>query len=1002
MTTVRPSVFRDALQVSPERIAALDDTDLSVLMRELLCAEAYRCGAAISEIQVNTEGRAKDDGCDGWSPKPVLADDWLGTTDTCWQFKAGKAGEPARLKGEVTKQIPRRTLTAGGRFVVVASGSKNGKTGEDARLKSLFTEARAAGLPTDAIVVLGSERLAIWCNQHPAVAARWAGRPGGLRRLEDWKRSTEHQVPWQSTPSLQKQIEAGRRDLDFASGDVNHLHIQGPPGVGKTRFALEFCREAAWKSAVVYIGQASDFRSTELIDGAIVDEGVRLVVVVDEVQAEQLLPLRDSLDRGQGRIRLITIGHSNTPDPRRIPAIQVSPLDRGPMAEVIKGWYPSMPLEHMDFVVRFADGYIRLAHLVADAVVQNPSLDVRGLLDLAYIRGFLDRMLGTGDRRPLYVVAVLSTVGWTDDRQAEGEAIARHLGLDWNSVRASVEDFHRRFGIAPRGGRYRYISPTPLGIHLAVEAWTTFPDLLKTLPSVLPTEESKDEYYERLKSIASNPQARQFAREELSLFFRLDDFVDAKAVRRWSALSAADPALAAHNIMLALSAVTPEARKQITDRARREAVWTLVRLAWQTSAFHDAVTSLALLAEAENETWANNASAEFINRFQVVLGGTAVPYTDRLAVLDELLATARPALAHLVVKALSQIGTQNRSRMNSGPASDEIPELEWRPATGLENLACVEQAMGRLIAIAGSGSPDLEAELLAAAGKVSILLRAAPVRGFVSSFFEALRVAYPQAREQLRRSIASVLHRERRNMKRLQADDLTAIEELHGRFEDSSLIARLRQYVGITRWDPEEQVDLTDLAAKLVANQDTINAEWPWLTSGEAGDGWRLGEALALADSVGDLAQVLPNLGNRGRDLRVLCGYVAKRRQQSGTDWFDDWLAEQLVQRPTDLALLFEVSWRCGATIRTARQVASAINQHDIDTSTVGQLGFGRWGESLPLETLAEVIRALFERGHEATAIAILDNRLETKPDEAEQWEGLALNLVTRGNLIPK
>jgi hypothetical protein len=110
-------------------------------------------------------------------------------------------------------------------------------------------------------------------------------------------------------------------------------------------------------------------------------------------------------------------------------------------------------------------------------------------------------------------------VGWTDDMMAEGEAVANHLSLDWNSVRLTVDRFHSRLGIAPRSGRYRYISPTPLGIHLAVEAWTAYPDLLKSLPDVLPSDGATDAYYERLQSIASNPQAREFAREELAFFF---------------------------------------------------------------------------------------------------------------------------------------------------------------------------------------------------------------------------------------------------------------------------------------------------------------------------------------------------------------------------------------------------------------------------------------------------------------------------------------------------
>ena len=491
MSQPSPSIFRDALQVSPERIAAMNDPDLNRLMLQLLKAQSYKCGAPANEVRVNTEGNAKDDGCDGWSARPTTTDDWLDSTVTCWQFKAGTAGEPAKLSGEVTKRIARETLLAGGRFVVVASGSKNGTKGEDDRRETLRREAATADIPSNKIGVIGSERLTNWCNQHPAVAAYWAGRPSGLWTLDDWLDCEEHQVPWQSTEQIQAEINARRTDLDFVTGGVYHLHIQGPPGVGKTRFALELCRGAIWRGTVVYIRQASDLRLDELLDSAATDDGVQLIVVADEVQSEQLRPMRDSVGRGKGRVRLITIGHSPSPDPTNIPSLSVKPLQTKEMAKVIEGWHSTMPPEHVDFVVRFANGYVRLARLTADAVMKSQMMDVRGLLSRDEIRGFLDRMLGEGDRRSLYVVAVLTSVGWTDDREAEGQTIAQHFGIAWNEVRATVDRYHRRFGIAPRGGRYRYISPTPLGIHLAVEAWETYPDLLKSLPEKLSTEEAQ-------------------------------------------------------------------------------------------------------------------------------------------------------------------------------------------------------------------------------------------------------------------------------------------------------------------------------------------------------------------------------------------------------------------------------------------------------------------------------------------------------------------------------
>lgn len=1000
MSRLRTSIYRNALQVSPERFATMSDADLNMVMGQLLQAQAYRCGSPRNEIRVNTEGMAKDEGCDGWSAKPVTPDDWLGSADTCWQFKAGSAGEPARLAGEITKRIPKETLSNGGRYVVVASGSTSGKKGEDDRLATLTAEAEQANIPTAKIEVIGSERLTNWCNQHPAVAARWAGRPDGLWTIDDWANSEEHQVPWQASAAVQSEIDARRIDLDFTTGSVHHLHIQGPPGVGKTRFALELCREAAWQGAVIYIRQAADLRLLELIDGAAADGDVRLTVVADEVQPDQLRPLRDSVGRGSGRVRLITVGHSPTPDSTRIPALLVKPLDLEVMRKVIKGWHPAMPPEHVDFVVRFADGYVRLARLAADAVVRNPTMDVRGLLSRDEIRGFLDGMLGTGDRRALYVVAVLTSIGWTDDKQNEGEAVAQHLDLNWNWVRATVDDFHSRLGIAPRSGRYRYISPTPLGIHLAVEAWTTYPDLLNSMPEMLPSEGAREAYYTRLQSIASNPQTRKYAREELSFFIRVDNFVDARAVRRWSALSSADPGEAARNILRALSGASLEDRRRIADSSRRETVWTLVRLAWRSSSFHDAVKALALLADAENEKWANNASAEFVARFQVFLGGTAAPYLERLSVLDELLAEGRPSMASLAVKALAQVGARQEFRTNSDPVSDELPEREWRPSTNREHFECVETAITRLTDIAKGGMADIQVDLVATAENLSMLLRESAARDLVASFFDAVRDRYPKAREPLRKIIAGIIHSEKKYWKEMSAEELGELERLHARFEDPSLGARLQQHLGQALWDTEEQPDLEPLAEELLSTPQVLREYWPWLTSGDAPNAWWLGEALAAEDAKGDLAETLPSLPGGGRDLRLLCGYVNVRRRTLGDEWYDGWMRSQFVRDPKPISVLFEVAWRCGVTAPVANMLTATMRSEQVSPQIVGQLTFGGWGENLAVDMLETLLRAMADTGHRESAIGILGRRVKSNPAEVERWKPLALELVTASDLI--
>lgn len=996
---MKPSIFRDALQVSQERIASLGDDDLNLLMTELLRDHAYRCGSPPGEVRVNTEGKAGDEGCDGWSGTVTVADEWFGLGPTCWQFKAGSAGFPSRLTGEVTKAIPKATLTSGGRFVVVASGSTSGKKGEEDRRKILRDEAAASGIPTANIDVIGSERLATWCNLHPAVAARWAARPSGLWTLADWANAEVHRVPWQASEAVTAELKAQCAAIDFDNGETRHLHIQGLPGVGKTRLALELCKGALWRGSVIYIQQATDVRLLELIDSAAADAGVRLVVVADEVQPEQLSVLRNSIGRADGRIRLITVGHCASPDPTRIPALLVKPLDQSLAREVVKGWYPAMPPEHTDFVVRFADGYVRLLRLAADSVVRNTAIDVRGLLSRAEIRGFLDGMLGLGDRRALHVVAVLGMVGWESEKQVEGKAIAAHLGMDWNDVRVRVEEFHTRLGIAPRGGRYRYISPTPLGIHLAVEAWTAFPDLLRSLPDVLPSEEAKDSYYERLQSIASNLYAAKFAREELGFFFRLSDFTEPRSAQRWSALAAADPDLAARNIFLVLSNQTIESRKTISDSARRAIVWTLVRLAWRSASFADAAKALALLAEAENETWANNATGEFLARFQVFLGGTAVPYIDRLPVIDELLSLGRPVLTRLAIKALARVGEQRASRVQVDPLSDSLPEEEWNPRSGAEHVECLRAAVTRLKSIANAANPDLESDLVVAAKELSMLLRPTSVRPIVAEVFDAIRLAYPNAREPLRRAVAEILNRERKYWNELSAEDVAGLESLHAQFEDQSLGAQLRQHVGLPPWESSGQHDFTGLARELLASPEVLRKEWGWLTSGEAGDGWRFGETLGRVDMDGLLINVLPSLAGAGRDLRVLTGYISVKRKELGDEWYDRWIGEKFRQKG-DLELLFEVAWRCGPTNNIARLLIEVLRTGEVDASVVGRLGFGSWGDELAADILRAVLRSMVDAGNASTALTILERRMTNFPSERQHWQELAIELVTTPSLI--
>jgi hypothetical protein len=241
---------------------------------------------------------------------------------------------------------------------------------------------------------------------------------------------------------------------------------------------------------------------------------------------------------------------------------------------------------------------------------------------------------------------------------------------------------------------------------------------------------------------------------------------------------------------------------------------------------------------------------------------------------------------------------------------------------------------------------------------------------------------------------------DRRLRKELAPEQLSALKTLHTEFEDASIVGRLQQYVGPANWDSQEVPDFVPIAQELIDDVEVLRSNWSWLTSGEAGQAWRLGEVLAKLDTNTTLAGSLPDFPDAGRDNRLLCGYLQVKRAELGDDWFDQWVVEQQNRGPIRTAMLFEVAWRCGATDRLVRIVIKILRSEEVPPEVVDQLSFGRWGEYLSTETFLELVHTMKDSGHEYTAVSLLNTRLKARPEEIDTFSELALGLVLMPDLI--
>ena len=980
--------YESGLEVTASAIAQLDESALGLLMHDLVFAEAYRSGTPVDQIWINTEERAGDGGGDATTPAPTRSSNWFGSTETCWQFKAGSAGTPARIANEVANTMPAATLRRGGRYVVVCNASNSGTAGHANRLAALKKVAREEGIPSSRIDVITSETLTTWCNSIPAVASRWSGLPSSIWRLDQWSQSPEHQHEWKPLPGQRERTDELARMIDPISGSVQHLHVVGAPGVGKTRFVLELCKAASWASLVVYARQAEDAPLVEILDGAAAHPSAMLLVVADETPSSDLRILRSSLDLSSGRVRLITIGHDPSPDIARIPTEQIRKMDVPTMTLVVRQWYPGMPLETAAFVARFCDGYVRLARLAADAIARDSTLDVGGLLGQNDIVGFMKHLLGEKDRKALYVVAVLDHLGWDDEFADEGKVVAECLGQTWINVRADVEAIHRQLGVAPRGGRFRYISPEPLGAYLALEAWVIYKEQLVALPDKLPSDRARNAFYARLNLISSNPSTSTFAREQLrQTFFQVADLQHVASVRKWSALAAADPHYASLMVRTLLESSSSEERRLIKDEARRRLVDGLVRLAWMSDAFIDATLSVGLLAEEETATWSNNATGEFTARFSLWLGGTEVAYVDRLPVLDRMLEIDRPALTSLVVLALAAVGDSHSHRTSLPPIIPGANPVEWEPRRVSEVEECVDAALQRVVKIAAAtGALSVAEKCVELVERCRDLLLNETAREQLMTVIRTLSARFPALRTKLHKVIAEFLDAERNLIKRATATELEPIQALKDDLRDRTLNGRLREAVELWPSDVAAPIPTT-LVADLLANASTVADALLWLTSGEATRTWDLGAALGAADQQNVLLAPVTAFAIRGNDLRFVGGYLVGRQRVLGVAWLEDLLDEKSDDTP-DVGLVVEVTWRALSTGRAAQRIVRLARRGLLQGHHAGQLAFGPWSSEIPESSFRDVVSVFMdEPAFHAAAIAMLDHRLEV---HKEEWGDLA------------
>lgn len=993
-------------EVRAEEIERLDNNRFVDFMNRLLRAEGSAVGILQANIETSVRQYEPDAGIDA-RVTGASGSEWIPEGLSVWQFKSSDL-EPHEIREEFQKPGIQEAVRAGGTYCLVIGESLTPikQRNRKEELVHLFV---AVGIDPHHCRLYTADQVANWAAQHPSFAL-WFGHPiGELTRWESWANNPRFRQPFYADAQRNQIIEDCRHYIQKGS-DIIDLRITGQPGVGKTRLALEVCREEGLRERVIYADcpQAIPSGFWTWLEN---NPQTHAVLVVDECEYETADRLIQRAQRCNGRVRLLTIGPADRDIRYRPPGVYLLEILPGEIMEkLLLESFPSLPREAVLYVVRVSSGYVKLATVIAEACEKCPEIVTTGdLVRTLEITELLKKIVpDERTRKVMQGLALLSRVGWEEEVSAEGKVLMEFMHLDWGEAQSLIGGLVRK-GLVARSGRYRYVTPHLLAVWLAAEVWEDRREDLINLLARLPTWQARHALLARLRDIGDENSARYVCEKLLGpdgLFRTLDDLDGDRAAETFAVLAEAHPQSGLRALERLINGLSRDNLLGFKD-GRRHIVWALEKLAWLPETFFGAARVLLALAEAENESYANNATGVWTGLFRVHLGGTAVPFFERLAVLDEALASDSVQRQLLAVKAIGQALETYESRSVHGEEQRgrRVPP-EWRPASWEENHKARRTVLERLDrAMASSEVKVREAAERTLLERGRNLVRLGLADELIDRLYKFL-VPQDYLRYETLDLIDSVLEF---SAECLTPEQKQKFEKLRDQLRGQSFSERLRRWAGRWTWserhvlyriarDEVKEDPFFSLAAEAMANPAPLEEELHWLASDEAENvcyfarplgeldrEWRWWDAIELA------IRVSKNYALAGCYLwgQVVAGRTARRNQI-----LDSWAND-----PSMGMALLDAVWRAQVDDGDVWRLIDVVKRGYLQPEKLAILLYGG-----PLKVFSNVaLRALFTLMLESgipvaltSALQMMEQRLDSFPEESEFWEPLAWEILAK------
>jgi len=837
------------------------------------------------------------------------------------------------------------------------------------------------------IEVIGAEELAALLNDHPHLRTSFF-TPMAFQTWEDAYGSHCSKKRFGSHVELVgRESEVDRLRALVDASHIRAIVVHGPHDMGKSRLALEATKHKPYDTAV-----ALDPRSTGLTDYRnLCTNRSEIICIVEDPELDTLQSLIGEALSVPGLKLLITFPTAAETDlsygfDNRVASLLLSPLNDEAARKLLQATGQVLDYGIQDWILSQASGVPGI--ILAAASIGGSLRQDHTVFSTAVGKEFERRIvqeLGEAALQSARLFSVLTHVGTFGPHEAEIQTICKIFGDDRSAhqMLAHLPELEKA-GLARRAGYFVEIFLPLLANHLVEQLVLGRRNEMFALFAKL-DEAGQIRFIKRLAQV-KGPEAEQFWDELFAPDGPLGT-VDRilKRTHLLRLIAGTVPQRVLHVLEDRLLTSTIETRLTISGDSRRELMWALEQLLFRANTSKDALRLIWLLAEAENETWGNNATGVLQESFHPHHSQMPLPLDERVALIKERLSSTPTTETKLLAIKTIEGGLKSRAsihlRHSVGPSPlDTRPPLTWSNVFSYlrslaEILVSLAEDQGKVSHVALDVLPKSIAELAfkgltAESGQYFRLLTdwaLAERKGLDVSHLSGIM---GRVRDFCADQIAKPNFPEARKTE--YAEFISKLTEWQASLDQSGFSTRLKLWAGggsyrvSADWKQAEK-QLSLLAKEVIQSPKILTSDLiQWLLTASTKEARSFFYALGQEDQNFHFRTALEALGKDAFGSRAFAPYFAgwAKRDLEGAEGRLDELAE--LHTVSTTSLLETTSW-LDPTPRGLKRIKQVAPEDPEYTAAI----LGRWIDRLDLQEFKKILQIIAGTNFECASAAV-------------------------------